>query len=87
MLWVCIMLCIIVRIMSHRVNVILEDEVWAALPRLRQGERSRFVNQAIAKELLLTRREEAVRELERLRRLPRLEGNAEQWIREERYSH
>lgn len=68
--------------------MILEDEVWAALAMLRQGERSRFVNRAIAKELLRTRREEAVRELERLRsRLPRLEGDAEQWIREERDSH
>lgn len=74
--------------MSHRVNVILEDEVWAALTRLRQGERSRFVNRAIEKELLRSRREEAVAELERLRsRLPRLAGNAEQWIREERDSH
>ncbi|MGQ0595142.1 MAG: hypothetical protein ACT4QB_21645 [Gammaproteobacteria bacterium] len=74
--------------MTHRVNVTLEDEVWAALARLRQEERSRFVNQAIAKELLRSRREEAVRELERLRsRLPRLEGTAEQWIREERDSH
>lgn len=74
--------------MSHRVNVILDDEVWEALERLRQGERSRFVNQAIAKQLLRTRREEAVRELERLRSgLPRLEGIAEQWIREERDSH
>jgi hypothetical protein len=60
----------------------MEDEVWAARARLRQEERSRFVNRAIAKELLRTRREDAVRELERLRsRLPRLEGNAEQWIR------
>ncbi len=74
--------------MSHRVNVILEDEVWAALAKLRQGERSRFVNRAIAKELLRARREEAVRDLERLRgRLPRLEGHAEHWIREERDSH
>lgn len=73
--------------MSHRVNVILEDEVWAALTRLRQGERSRFVNRAIAKELLRTRRAD-VRELERLRsRLPRLEGSAETRIGEERDSH
>jgi hypothetical protein len=34
------------------VNAILEDEVWAALAGLRQGERSRFINRAIAKELL-----------------------------------
>jgi hypothetical protein len=74
--------------MSHRVSVILDDEVSAALARLRQGQRSRFVNRAITKELLRTRREDAVRELERLRsRLPRLEGNAGQWIREERDSH
>lgn len=38
--------------MSHRVNVILEDEDWAAPARLRQGERSPFVNRAIATELL-----------------------------------
>jgi hypothetical protein len=68
--------------------VILEDEVWAELARLRQGERSRYVNRAIAKELLRTRGAEVGRELERLRnRLPRLEGNAETWIGEERDSH
>jgi hypothetical protein len=61
----------------------MEDEVWAARARLRQEERSRFVNRAIAKELLL----DAVRELERLRsRLPRLKVMPSSGIREERDS-
>ena len=74
--------------MSHRVNVILEDEIWAALKRLQRGERSHFINRAVAKELIRARRQEAVGELERLRsQLPLLDGSAEQWIREDRDSH
>jgi hypothetical protein len=68
--------------MSHRVSVILEDDVWVALTRLRQGKRSRFVIRAIAKELLRNGREEVARELEGpCSRLPGLEGDAEQWVR------
>lgn len=74
--------------MSHRINVILDDEIWATLKKVRRGDRSRFINQAVGKELLRTRREAAVGKLEEFRRqLPSLEGHAEQWLREDRDSH
>ena len=71
--------------MSHRVNVILEDEVWAMLSQLPRGERSRFVNQAVFDASLRRRRRSASDQLDALRgRLEPLDRTAVELIRDDR---
>jgi chromatin segregation and condensation protein Rec8/ScpA/Scc1 (kleisin family) len=53
--------------MSHRVNVLLEDDAWALLRSVPQGERSRVVNRALAEWFRLRRRALAARDMDRLR--------------------
>ena len=74
--------------MSHRVNVLLDDDVWEHLREVPPGERSRIVNQAISETVLRRKREEAFASIEELRKtMPPMPGTAEQWVREERDSH
>ena len=74
--------------MSHRVNLILQDEVWDALQAVPKGERSALVNEALTHWMELRRRREAAAELDRLRgSLAPVAGSAEAWIREDRDSH
>ncbi len=74
--------------MSHRVNVILSDTTWQALQSLPKGERSRFIEGALMKELELRRRHEAGRKMDALRlRMKPVSGCSEEWIREDRERH
>jgi metal-responsive CopG/Arc/MetJ family transcriptional regulator len=75
-------------VMSHRINVMLDDEVWESLSQLPKGERSRFINQALQETLLRQRREEAFARIEELRKqMEPLGMSAEEWIRRDRDSH
>jgi hypothetical protein len=74
--------------MSHRINVMLDDEVWESLSQLPKGERSRVINQALQETLLHQRREEAFARIEELRKqMEPLGISAEEWIRRDRDSH
>jgi hypothetical protein len=71
--------------MSHRINVILDDQVWESLGQLPKGERSRLINNAIARELLRQQRQRAMEEMDRLRKTPRLtKETAEELVRRDR---
>jgi hypothetical protein len=75
-------------VMSHRINVMLDDEVWESLSQLPKGERSRVINQALQETLLRQRREEAFARIEELRKqMEPLGMSAEEWIRRDRDSH
>jgi hypothetical protein len=78
-------------VMSHRINVILDDEVWEQLKEVPQGERSLVINQALQalqENLLKRRRQQAfARVLELAKTLEPLPGGAEAWIRADRDSH
>lgn len=74
--------------MSHRINVMLDDEVWESLSRLPKGERSRVINQTLQETLLRQRRKEAFARIEELRKqMDPLGMSAEEWVRRDRDSH
>ena len=55
--------------MATKVNVVLDDDVKAELERLvESGQRSRVINRALRREMLVIRRERADRQLGELRR-------------------
>ena len=74
--------------MSHRINIMVNDDVWGFLKEVPQGERSRTVNPALREEVHRRRRLDAATEMDRLR------SDAEatsitstqvvRWMREER---
>ncbi len=74
--------------MSHRINVMLDDEVWESLSQLPKGERSRVINQALQETLLRQGREKAFARIDELRKeMKPLGMSAEEWIRRDRDSH
>lgn len=74
--------------MSHRVNILLEDSVWTALHSLPKGERSRAVNQALARWFALQHRRNATERLKQRRNsLQPLPGTSEEWVRQDRDAH
>ncbi len=76
--------------MSHRVNIMLDNEVWQAMQALPRGERSRLINRAIKAYMLQQRRKNAAEAeaMDALRESTRpLSGSTEQWDREDRESH
>ena len=74
--------------MSHRINIIVNDDIWGFLKQIPHGERSRTINQALREWVRRRRRFDAVAEMDQLR------NDAEagkitsdeivRWIREER---
>ena len=76
--------------MSHRINVIVHDDVWRflSLREVPQGERSRTINSALRDWALRHRRIDAAAEMDRLRNgAPASIITADEivrWIREER---
>lgn len=74
--------------MAHRINVLLDDEVWAQLQTVPGGERSRFINQVVSQELLRRRQAHAWEQLQALRpTLPVSPGSSQDWVREDRDAH
>ena len=53
--------------MGHRINVIVQDDIWALLKRIPAGDRSRTVNAALREWAQKRRRLDAVAEMNRLR--------------------
>ena len=72
--------------MSHRVNVLLDDTVWAGLSRTPKGERSRVVNQALETWFRQRRRREAARRMDEARAdlAPVPTSDIVRWLREDR---
>lgn len=74
--------------MAHRINIMLDDEVWEQFQAIPGGERSRFVNEVVALELLRRRQRDAWERLQALRQtLPPSPGQSEDWVREDRDAH
>lgn len=72
--------------MAHRVNVVLEDAIWAVLSRAPQGERSRIVNSALKQWFQRRSRRDVARRMDELRVLipPVSTEQIVAWVREER---
>ena len=74
--------------MSHRINIIVNDDVWGFLKEIPQGERSRTVNFALREWARRRRRLDAMAEMDRLRSDAEANSitSAEivRWIREDR---
>ncbi len=74
--------------MSHRINIILNDDIWGFLKQIPQGERSRTINQALREWVRRRRRFDAAAEMDRLRNDLETESITSdeivRWIREER---
>ena len=74
--------------MSHRINIIVNDDIWGFLKQIPQGERSRAINQALREWVRRRRRFDAAAEMDRLRNDVEAESITSdeivRWIREER---
>jgi len=74
--------------MAHRVNFMLDNEIWDALQVIPKGERSRLVNHAVGNELQAYRRKKAMAEMDKMRtQMSPVAGRSEEWIREDREHH
>jgi metal-responsive CopG/Arc/MetJ family transcriptional regulator len=74
--------------MSHRVNVIFDDNVWEQLEEIPKGERSKLINEAVSETLLRRKRQEAFDRIRaRAAGKEKLPGTTEEWVREDRDSH
>ena len=74
--------------MTHRINIMVHDDVWSFLRDVPQGQRSRTINNAIREWVRRRRRADAVEDMDRLRNAT---GNGAvtaaeiiRWIREDR---
>ena len=54
-------------VVSHRINIIVNDDIWGFLKKIPQGERSRTINQALREWVRRRRRIDAAAEMDRLR--------------------
>lgn len=72
--------------MAHRVNILLEDTIWAVLSKAPQGERSRIVNNALKQWFQRRSRRDAAHRMDELRALipPVSPEQIVAWVREER---
>ena len=74
--------------MTHRINVVVEDDIWGLLQCIPQGDRSRTINVALREWAQKRCRLDAAAEMDRVRRDPAMPAvsTAEvvRWIREDR---
>ena len=74
--------------MSHRINVIVTDDIWRLLKKVPQGERSRTINLALHEWAGKRRRLDAAAEMDRLRNEPMAQpvttAEIVRWIKEDR---
>ena len=72
--------------MGHRVNVVIDDDVWTILESVPKGERSRAVNAALLEWATRRRRRSAAAEMDRRRStLPKVTSDEiVGWLREDR---
>lgn len=74
--------------MTHRINVVVQDDIWGLLQRIPQGERSRTIDLALREWARKRRRMDAAAEMDRLRKdsatPPITTEEIVRWIREDR---
>lgn len=52
--------------MAHRVNIMLDDDVWKVLRKVPRGERSKVINEAMLATIKSQRRTEACKRMDAL---------------------
>jgi len=72
--------------MSHRVNIVVQDEAWDVLAKLPRGERSRAVSVAILEWVRLRKRLDAAAKMDELRATmqPVSTDEVVRWLRQDR---
>lgn len=74
--------------MTHRINVVVQDDIWGLLQRIPQGERSRTIDLALREWARKRRQMDAAAEMDRLRKdsatPPITTEEIVRWIREDR---
>lgn len=72
--------------MSHRVNVVIQDEAWDVLAKLTPGERSRAVSVAILEWARLRKRRDAAARMDEIRATlpPVSTDEVVRWLRQDR---
>ena len=74
--------------MTHRINVVVQDDMWGLLQRIPQGDRSRTIDLALREWARKRRRLDAAAEMDRLRQdstMPTVSTEEiVRWIREDR---
>ena len=74
--------------MTHRINIVVQDDIWGLLQRVPQGERSRTIDLALREWAQKRRRLDAAAEMDRLRKdavpTPIATEEIVRWIREDR---
>ena len=74
--------------MAHRINIVVQDDIWGLLQRVPQGERSRTIDLALREWARKRRRLDAAAEMDLLRKdsatTPVTTEEVVRWIREER---
>ena len=74
--------------MTHRINIIVHDDVWSFLRDIPQGQRSRTINEALRAWVRRRRRLDAVADMDRLRSATGAQAvtteEVVRWIREDR---
>lgn len=72
--------------MSHRVNILFNEQVWEALQKVPKGERSRLVNRAVTEWFRARKRADAARRMDDLSRqlAPVSTEQIVRWVREDR---
>ena len=72
--------------MSHRINVLIDDQLWDDLRQIPKGERSRFINESLAERLKQKKRERLLEEMQSAARSAKPAGeDAVTLLRRERY--
>ena len=74
--------------MTHRINIIVHDDVWSFLRDIPQGQRSRTINDALRGWARSRRRSDAVADMDRLRNATDTAAvtteEVVRWVREDR---
>ncbi len=72
--------------MSHRVNIVIQDEAWDVLVKMPHGERGRAVSAAILEWVSLRKRDDAVARMDELRATlpPVSTDEVVRWLRQDR---
>ena len=74
--------------MAHRINIVVQDDIWSLLQRIPQGDRSRTINLVLREWASKRRRLDAAAEMDRLRTSAAIPAVSTEeivrWIREDR---
>ena len=74
--------------MAHRINIVVQDDIWGLLQRIPQGDRSRTINLVLREWASKRRRLDAAAEMDRLRKSATIPAVSTEeivrWIREDR---